>query len=108
MKMICDRTLLANAVAGVSKAVTQRSSTPVLEGILMKAEGFSLPLTAVSYTHLDVYKRQPSISLMAEWMMRRSSGFMGSSVWPRPVRATFAPVSYTHLDVYKRQGESLE
>ena len=26
MKMICDRTLLANAVAGVSKAVTQRSS----------------------------------------------------------------------------------
>ena len=26
MKMICDRTLLSNAVAGVSKAVTQRSS----------------------------------------------------------------------------------
>lgn len=25
MKMICDRTLLANAVAGVSKAVTQRA-----------------------------------------------------------------------------------
>ena len=45
MKMICDRTLLANAVAGVSKAVTQRSSIPVLEGILMKAEGFSLTLT---------------------------------------------------------------
>ncbi len=43
--MICDRTLLANAVAGVSKAVTQRSSIPVLEGILMKAEGFSLTLT---------------------------------------------------------------
>ena len=55
MKMICDRTLLSNAVAGVSKAVTQRSSIPVLEGILMKAEGFS----PVSYTHLDVYKRQP-------------------------------------------------
>ena len=31
MKMICDRTLLSNAVAGVSKAVTQRSSIPVLE-----------------------------------------------------------------------------
>ena len=45
MKMICDRTLLSNAVAGVSKAVTQRSSIPVLEGILMKAEGFSLTLT---------------------------------------------------------------
>lgn len=45
MKLICDRTLLANAIAGVSKAVTQRSSIPVLEGILMKAEGFSLMLT---------------------------------------------------------------
>ena len=45
MKLICDRTLLANAIAGVSKAVTQRSSIPVLEGILMKAEGFSLTLT---------------------------------------------------------------
>ncbi len=45
MKLICDRALLANAIAGVSKAVTQRSSIPVLEGILMKAEGFSLTLT---------------------------------------------------------------
>ena len=45
MKLICDRTLLANAIAGVSKAVTQRSSIPVLEGILMKAEGFSLTMT---------------------------------------------------------------
>lgn len=45
MKIICDRTLLANAVAGVSKAVTQRSSIPVLEGILMKATGFNLELT---------------------------------------------------------------
>lgn len=45
MKFICDRTVLSNAVAGVSKAVTQRSSVPVLEGILCKAEGFSLTLT---------------------------------------------------------------
>ncbi len=45
MKIICDRTLLANAVAGVSKAVTQRSSIPVLEGILLKANGFQLTLT---------------------------------------------------------------
>ncbi|WP_367924587.1 DNA polymerase III subunit beta [uncultured Ruthenibacterium sp.] len=45
MKLTCDRALLANAIAGVSKAVTQRSSIPVLEGILMKAEGFSLTLT---------------------------------------------------------------
>ena len=45
MKLTCDRALLANAIAGVSKAVTQRSSIPVLEGILMKADGFNLTLT---------------------------------------------------------------
>ena len=45
MKLTCDRTLLSNAVAGVSKAVSQRSSIPVLEGILMKADGFTLTLT---------------------------------------------------------------
>ena len=31
MKFICDRNVLSNAVTGVSKAVTQRSSVPVLE-----------------------------------------------------------------------------
>ncbi|MEG2834202.1 MAG: DNA polymerase III subunit beta [Ruthenibacterium sp.] len=45
MKIICDRSLLCDAVAGVSKAVTLRSSIPVLEGIHMKAEGFMLTLT---------------------------------------------------------------
>ncbi len=45
MKLTCDRTLLANAIAGVSKAVSQRSSIPVLEGILFHAEGFQLTLT---------------------------------------------------------------
>ena len=45
MKFICDRNVLSNAVTGVSKAVTQRSSVPVLEGIRCKAEGFSLTLT---------------------------------------------------------------
>ena len=45
MKLTCDRTLLSNAITGVSKAVSQRSSIPVLEGILMKADGFTLTLT---------------------------------------------------------------
>lgn len=45
MKLTCDRTLLSSAITGVSKAVSQRSSIPVLEGILMKADGFTLTLT---------------------------------------------------------------
>ena len=45
MKLICDRTLFGQCHCGCFKAVTQRSSIPVLEGILMKAEGFILTLT---------------------------------------------------------------
>ena len=45
MKFICDKILLSNAIDGVSKAVTNRSAIPVLEGILLKAEGFQLTLT---------------------------------------------------------------
>ena len=42
MNIVCDKTLLSAAIDGVSKAVTMRSSIPVLEGILLKAEGFQL------------------------------------------------------------------
>ncbi len=45
LNIICDQNLLRAAIDGVSKAVTMRSSIPVLEGILLKAEGFSLTLT---------------------------------------------------------------
>ena len=45
MKIICDKTLLSAAIDGVSRAVTLRSTVPVLEGILLKAECFSLTLT---------------------------------------------------------------
>ncbi|MCI2046925.1 MAG: DNA polymerase III subunit beta [Faecalibacterium sp.] len=45
MNIVCDKTLLSAAIDGVSKAVTLRSSIPVLEGILLKAEGFQLTLT---------------------------------------------------------------
>ena len=45
MNIVCDKSLLSAAIDGVSKAVTLRSSIPVLEGILLKAEGFQLTLT---------------------------------------------------------------
>ena len=47
----------------------------------------------VSYTHLDVYKRQPFIPLTQYISHCVSCG------QTRPLMA----VSYTHLDVYKRQ-----
>lgn len=45
MEIVCDKSLLSSAIDGVSRAVTTRSSIPVLEGILLKAEGFQLTLT---------------------------------------------------------------
>lgn len=45
MKIICTRTLLADAIAGVSRAVSGKSTIPALEGILLQAEGFQVTLT---------------------------------------------------------------
>ena len=38
MKFECEKTLLASAIDGVSRAITNRAAIPVLEGIYMKAE----------------------------------------------------------------------
>ena len=45
MKFECEKTLLANAIDGVGRAITNRAAIPVLEGIYLKAEGFTLTLT---------------------------------------------------------------
>ena len=50
------------------------------------------PQRAVSYTHLDVYKRQPLPSILYL-----------HDLAVHPQAAGLGPVSYTHLDVYKRQ-----
>ena len=51
----------------------------------------------VSYTHLDVYKRQ-AIFCMNDLMAG------GCYDWADESGIKIPPVSYTHLDVYKRQG----
>ncbi|MGN0974907.1 MAG: DNA polymerase III subunit beta [Gemmiger sp.] len=45
MKFECEKALLTAAIEGVSRAITNRAAIPVLEGILLKAEGFGLTLT---------------------------------------------------------------
>ena len=44
MKFECEKSLLASAIEGVSRAITNRAAIPVLEGIYMIAEGFNLIL----------------------------------------------------------------
>ena len=54
---------------------------------------------AVSYTHLDVYKRQLLIHIQ-----QALDGVNGDAVQTGDVDILgLGPVSYTHLDVYKRQ-----
>ena len=50
-------------------------------------------VASVSYTHLDVYKRQ--VLLVTRWTVLHGEPWL--------VCPTLTPVSYTHLDVYKRQ-----
>lgn len=45
MQIKCEKKVLYEAVAGVSKAVTSSSSVPVLQGILLQANGNVLELT---------------------------------------------------------------
>ena len=68
--------------------------------IIEYTKGYDYP---VSYTHLDVYKRQPCyISPINE---TRSVASVGINKLNRPFSSVIVPVSvsYTHLDVYKRQ-----
>ena len=45
MKFECEKSLLAAAIEGVSRAISNRTAIPVLEGIYLQAEGFKLTLT---------------------------------------------------------------
>ena len=60
--------------------------------------GLSVGLITVSYTHLDVYKRQPQQLQRVRVRQRVDAG----EVHVRIIDG-LQPVSYTHLDVYKRQ-----
>ncbi len=46
MKMTCDRSELLEALTGVSKAVSAKSSIPAIEGILFKCTNYTATLTA--------------------------------------------------------------
>ena len=88
-----------------------------------------MSLTSVSYTHLDVYKRQDQLEkgkplvdaalegarLRLRPILMTSFAFIlgcvplwiatGAGAVSRQIMGTTVTVSYTHLDVYKRQAE---
>ena len=77
----------------------------------MNVEKFSdeLRVGAVSYTHLDVYKRQNAPGAVNARPYQLGTQFLGlQHILGRfsgihHMQAGHEPVSYTHLDVYKRQ-----
>ena len=79
---------------------TGTGAAPVIAGI---AKGMGiLTVGAVSYTHLDVYKRQ----LLVVGVMGHIAiqVILNIAVVTNTIPNTgISPVSYTHLDVYKRQ-----
>lgn len=46
MKIVCDRAELLDALSGVSKAVSAKSSIPAIEGILFQCGAYAVTLTA--------------------------------------------------------------
>ena len=72
----------------------------------------SIRVGTVSYTHLDVYKRQAVITgQYLSWMrmIQREIGWILDTLQGKILLSagwgTDMSVSYTHLDVYKRQTE---
>ena len=64
----------------------------------MVGAGWNMP---VSYTHLDVYKRQPLSRRLTLSAILASTSLTEGTV--KLALSTWETVSYTHLDVYKRQ-----
>ena len=69
-------------------------------------------LKAVSYTHLDVYKRQGRECFFSDFRIYRQCGFAicipeswrkQTPAYQKRLSRCISAVSYTHLDVYKRQ-----
>ena len=102
-----DELLTVNA-ADVAAATAEGLRAPLLSRLKLTrakcagmAEGLR-SLAAVSYTHLDVYKRQGAGRMMAG--LRTPTCMMLSMVCCMSSSSvTLKAVSYTHLDVYKRQ-----
>ena len=57
----------------------------------------------VSYTHLDVYKRQAYVRFKPDTEERSTYLYRAYTKW---CEDNLESVSYTHLDVYKRQKSS--
>ena len=102
-----------NSIPGVTDVMTREIVSVNLNGTrfpadieskkdfdFMRQEG-DIGSMAVSYTHLDVYKRQALYGISFDRILQQ---FILAHQLPMDnLEEVCIPVSYTHLDVYKRQ-----
>ena len=104
--MVIAGILLVAGIFLLEAGASDKSSGPVAElsFVVLKHDNGT-----VSYTHLDVYKRQklalPCASVLSSRPPRSCLSFLPTVCITTPAFRTGFPlsVSYTHLDVYKRQ-----
>lgn len=86
MKFVCDKQKLAESVAGVSRAVMPSPVVPILQGILIKADGFKLTLTGYDLemaitTEIEANVIEPGeIVLQAKLLSDMLRGLTGAEV----------------------------
>ena len=91
------------------------STAPARPVLKMKKSGETAAFSmAVSYTHLDVYKRQAAAGKTAAAPTEAAAATAGAAallgdglLQLRHGMVYAVAVSYTHLDVYKRQAKAL-
>ena len=96
----------AGSTTALAKALYVKADKPIIDeqGRTRVIVDFQIDAHPVSYTHLDVYKRQLVLLLMAgSWWCVQGSMTPGQLMEFLLLVGFLYAVSYTHLDVYKRQ-----
>ncbi|MFV0353335.1 MAG: DNA polymerase III subunit beta [Oscillospiraceae bacterium] len=108
MKFTCDKKMLAEATAGVSRAISPSSTVPILQGVLLNASGYNLELTGYDLemaitTKLTVNVTEPGqVVLPAKLfgdMLRNMSGEEVELVCDDSTLATHIRSGITEYDI---------
>ena len=107
----CSMKYTATDKTAKEKTKSKNIKTRVIPGYHLSLGIVVTMLSAVSYTHLDVYKRQSLLFLsivkslvtvlLINYLMQLKCRKM--MIYNIQENIRIIPVSYTHLDLYKRQ-----
>ena len=104
MNIVCDKSTLSAAIDGVSKAVTMRSSIPVLEGILLKAEGFQLTLTGYDMEMAITVTIESNVRVAGECVLNaKLLGDMVDIIWPKVESGEIRPTIFAKYPIQQAE-----